>query len=420
MVIVVMLVLVGGFILLSPSVPNYQGKSVYDWMFQQQSSALESNPGLSAIGSNAVPYLARALAMRNTPYDRFAWVRNHRVQTVANKLGLGLRWTRPSKQVRHYATWSLLAFGFESRPALPQLHAELLAPDAADRQMIIACLSELGLPVESIPLLVQAWPLATNNSSNVRHDLLYALGHGGTNAAAVALPIVVASLGDREQSVQHVAVNTLERWALPVPGAVPRLVELLSLTNTMLAGAAAAALGRVTNRADEALPALRKIMAGTNDYARASAASALWRLGGDADEARGMLESLLTTKRGKGTAAGYLGQMGPEAKESVPALLRASHENIGAWVDMSDRARCAKAVLRIQSESAEAIGVLEEALAFKSNGWVRTSVAEDIGKLSVQARPLIPALRRGLQDPDRDVRHAAAEALKQLEAVGIK
>ena len=42
--------------------------------------------------------------------------------------------------------------------------------------------------------------------------------------------------------------------------------------------------------------------------------------------------------------------MGPLARESVPALLKASHENIGAWVEMYDRAQCAKAVLRIQGE----------------------------------------------------------------------
>ena len=53
----------GAFLALRPSVPSYQGKSVYKWMFASQSSALEDNPGLSAIGSNAVPYLARALAM---------------------------------------------------------------------------------------------------------------------------------------------------------------------------------------------------------------------------------------------------------------------------------------------------------------------------------------------------------------------
>jgi hypothetical protein len=107
---------VGAFMLLSPRVPSHQGKSVYDWMLETRSSALEENPGLSAIGSNAVPYLARALEMRNTPFDRFAFVRHPRMQIAARKLGLGLRWTSPSKKVRGQASYSLLAFSFAARP----------------------------------------------------------------------------------------------------------------------------------------------------------------------------------------------------------------------------------------------------------------------------------------------------------------
>ena len=146
------------------------------------------------------------------------------------------------------------------------------------------------------------------------------------------------------------------------------------------------------------------------------AAVTLWRLGGDAEEARLTLESLLTSQR-RSTAASYLGKMGLAAQASVPALLRASHEVIGEWVDMYGRALCARAVLRIQGQSPEAVGVLAEALAFRSNRWVRATVAEDVGKLGPVGMPLIPALQHALQDPDREVRHQAAEALAKLKAV---
>src|SRR6266542_5646727 len=99
-----------------PSVPKYQSKTVYDWMFETSSSSLADNKGLSAIGTNAVPYLARALAMRKTPYDRFAFLRHSRLQSVVANLGFGLRWTKPSAEVRRAATWSLLGFGFEAKP----------------------------------------------------------------------------------------------------------------------------------------------------------------------------------------------------------------------------------------------------------------------------------------------------------------
>jgi len=398
-----------------PAVPSYQRKDVYYWMFQTKSSDLADNPGLSAIGSNAVPYLARALATTNTPFDRSAWVRHPYAQWLLTRVGDNPRWTKSSLETRRAASFALLAFGFEARPALPQLHAELLRPNAADRQTVVHCLAELGPLPESLPLLVQAWPLTTNEVWVVRHDLLHALGTAGTNAAALALPIALAALDDPEPEMRIVAANALDRWGQPAPVAVPRLVSLLSETNLSLATAAAGALGRVTNRADVAVPALRRLLTSTNAHTRAVAAITLWRLGGEADEARRTLESLLASKEAKGAAAAYLGGMGAVARAAVPALLRASHQDIGAWVDMYDRAQCAKAVLRIQGETPEALGVLEEALAFKPNPWVRTVTAEQLADLGPLVLPLIPALRRALLDSDRGVRHSAAEALAKLE-----
>ena len=410
-------VLLAGFLAWTPPLPSFQGKTVYEWMFETRSSHLPSNPGLNAIGSNAVPYLARALAMRRTPYDRYRIVRDPRVQKFLKQLGFGFRWTKPGKEIRDRATWSLLALGFEATPALPELHAELLNPEAADRQMVIACIAEIGPPPESVPLLVRAWPLTTNEIYVIRHDLLHTLGHAGTNAFELARPLALQALADPNADVRIVGANALENWGQPAPEAVQQLVSLLSSTNCLLAAAAAGALGRVTNRAEAAIPALRVLLSSTNAYARAVAAVTCWRLGGDAEETRLILESLLRSSH-KGTAANYLGSMGLKAQASVPALLRASHQDIGAWVDMYDRALCARAVLRIQGQSPEAVGVLAEALVFKQNPWVRATVADDIGRLGSAAVTLIPALEDALHDGDREVRHEAANALGRLKGVG--
>jgi HEAT repeat protein len=412
--------LIAGLVL-PPSVPQFQGKTVYDWMFSLPSSSLDSSPGLTAIGTNALPYLARALATPPTPYDRYGLVRDPRTQKVLKQLGFGPRWTGSSGEIRRKAAFALLAFGFEAGPALPALHAELISPQAADRQTVIACLSELGPRPESIPFLIQAWALATNESSGVRNDLLNTIGHADSNAVPMAMPIILAALDDPQPNVRVVAVNALERWATPVPQALPKLIPLISGTNLWLAAAAGAALGRVTNQADEAVQLLRDLLAkSTNDYCRASVSITLWRLGEDADEARRFLEPLLALKEGRGIAAQYLGEMGSAAKASVPALLRASHADLGAWVDMYDRAQCARAVLRIQRESPEAVAVIEAVMApdRNANGWIRGTVAEQVGKLGPAATPLLPALRRALKDPDRIVRHQAAEALARLTKTG--
>lgn len=400
------------------SLPEYQGKTVYDWMFESRSSDLDSNPGLKAIGSKAVPYLAHALAMRNTPYDRYRWVRHPVAQHLLAKAGFGLRWTKPSREIRHAATWSLLEFDFEAAPALPELYSELLNPNAADRQMVIACIRSAARPEEFVPRLVQAWPLCTNEASNVRHDLLYTLATAGSNAAASALPVAIQALDDPRSTIRVAAAYALNRWGAPAPEAIPKLVSFISGTNVQLAVASAAALGRITNRADDAIPLIRELSTrSTNDYGRAIAAVTVWRLGGNAEEARQQLESLLASKTGRGAAAKFLAEMGGAARPSIPALLRASHVDLEAWVDMYDRAQCAKAVLQITGQSAEAVGVLEEVLAHSKNGWIRGTVADELGRMGPLALPLIPALRRTLKDPVREVRHEAGEALTRLKAL---
>lgn len=398
-----------------PAVPSYQGKDVYEWVLETKSSALESNPGLMAIGSNAVPFIAEALVIEQTRFDRYAWVRKPKFQSLARRLHLRFTWTKSASELNRGAVWSLLAFGFEAKEALPQIHAVLIRTNSPHRQMLANCISAMGCPPDSIPWLVKAWPLATNEGSNVRHDMLHSLGRSGTNAPALAMPIIVSALTDRSESVRIVAAQALARWGQPAAHALPQLLSLLNSTNDSLAMSAASALGKITNRCDVAVPGVRRLLESTNDYTRAVAAMTLWRLGGDAEETRALLEALLTSKLGKGIAASSLGQMGSAAGGSVPALLKASNESIGTWVEMYDRAQCAKAVLRIQGESTEAYAVLEEAITTEKNGWVRSTMCGEIAQLTNLARPLLPALRKALNDPSRDVRYEAAQALEHLD-----
>ena len=384
-------------------------------MLAQTNSALASNPGLTAIGSNAVPFLARALRTEETMYDRYKWVRKAWFQQLANLGDLSFTWCNPAETVRRRAAWSLLAFGFESKLALPELHAALLRMDDMDRQTIVHCLGEVGPAPESIPYLVKAFPLTTKEHIVVRHDLIHTLGRGGTNAARMAMPLVIGSLSDPHLEVRSVAAQTLARWAQPAPEAIPSLPALLNGTNDNAAMSAAMALGKITNHCDEALPGLERLTGSANDFTRAVAAITAWRLGGNAERTRRTLEELLTTRKARGAAADYLGEMGAAAKPSVPALLNAAQADLSAWVEMYDRAQCAKAVLRIQGESAEAYQLLEQSITSEKNAWIRGTVASEIGKLGALGRPLIPALRKALNDPNREVRHQAAVALERLE-----
>jgi HEAT repeat protein len=197
---------------------------------------------------------------------------------------------------------------------------------------------------------------------------------------------------------------------------MPLLLSLLASTNEYAAMSAALALGRITNRCDEAIPSLHKMLNSTNDYYRAVASMTLWRLGGNAEETRQTLEKLLTSKGGRGVAAEYLGEMGPAARASVPALLKASQQPmVGAWVDMHARAECAKAILLIQGGTTEAYAVLEESITTEKNSWVRQTMTAEIAELGPLAQPLVPVLHKALNDPKREVRHEAMLALELLE-----
>lgn len=395
-----------------PSTPRFQGKDVYDWMFANKSSDLQDNPGLMAIGTNAVPYLARALAMRNTPYDRYAWVRRPFTQRLLKSLGVDMRWTMPSRNIRRRAVFSLMAFDYEAAPALPEILDELVSPDAADPQGIYDSISRIGMPSESIPYLVKAWSLHT--SSHLRMELLSYLGRGGTNAASLALPLAIEALDIPNQEIQRAAAGALNHWGVPAPNAVPKLITLISSTNIHLAVSCAAALGRITNRADIAISAIRKLHQKYFSHdVEAVVAATLWRLGESEEESKKRLETLLNNKTARGSAAKVLGEMGTNANSIVPTLLRASQERQGD--DVWARALCAMAVLRIQGQSPEAIAVLEEAIAYSKSDWVRATVAEECMKLEKSALPMIPALRRALKDPDRDVRIQSSRALAVLE-----
>ena len=59
--------------------------------------------------------------------------------------------------------------------------------------------------------------------------------------------------------------------------------------------------------------------------------------------------------------------------------------------------------------------MLEEAITTEQNRWVRGTMCEEIAQLKELARPLLPALRKALNDPSRDVRHEALLAFEKLQ-----
>jgi HEAT repeat protein len=401
------------------SLPKHAGKNVYYWMFQNRSSDLQENPGLNAMGTNAVPFLANALRVRKTLFDRFGWLHFPSVRKALADAAPGFTWTHSAREVQSAAASSLLAFGFQAQPALPALLQAIIDPRVEDstRQTIIFVLGELGPPIESIRYLSAAWPLTTNESSIARHDLLSVLWPIATNSPDLTLPIFLSELNSADEDMQKVAVWGVGALGPIAHSGVPAATAMLQGQNGYYQFAAAVALGRITNRISALLPRLRELACGTNAQPAVGAALTLFRWGEPAENSVRILTQFLTNQEVKGIAAQFLGRIGPGAQAAVPALIAASQKDIGGPVDRYDRARSAMAVLKISGRNEIAIQELKSALTFKGNRWVRYAVARDLGNAGEIGHWLADALEQNLTDPYPDARHAASVALRKL---GVK
>jgi HEAT repeat protein len=105
-------------------------------------------------------------------------------------------------------------------------------------------------------------------------------------------------------------------------------------------------------------------------------------------------------------AADALAELGPEAKDAVPLLIKALQDdkNIGL------RVAVAKALWRVGSEAKDAVPALADALRDDNIG-LRVTVANALGGIGPEAKDAVPALTDALRDKNIGLRVAAAKAL---------
>jgi HEAT repeat protein len=108
-------------------------------------------------------------------------------------------------------------------------------------------------------------------------------------------------------------------------------------------------------------------------------------------------------------AARQLGNLGLAARDAVPALAKALHDNFPEV-----RGSAAKALGQIGTP---AVGDLVKALKDRDAG-VRTRAAQALGQAGPDAKEAVPALIEALKDTQVDVRVAAVDALGEMGAEG--
>ena len=109
-------------------------------------------------------------------------------------------------------------------------------------------------------------------------------------------------------------------------------------------------------------------------------------------------------------AAVTLGEIGPEAEEAVPILIKLlQDQDAEGFV----RANAATALGKIGEGASKAVPALINALEDQDE-WVRASAAMALGEIGESASKAVPALVNALQDQDKYVRRYATGALGKI------
>lgn len=112
-------------------------------------------------------------------------------------------------------------------------------------------------------------------------------------------------------------------------------------------------------------------------------------------------------------AARALGDMGPAAKDAIPALIKAIAEDDSQF--RTSLVAAAKALPKIGPEALTALPALIKAFEDPTHDRVvRTDLAGVFGQLGAGARPAIPALQKAISKDHVAVRIAAVEALAKM------
>jgi HEAT repeat protein len=299
--------------------------------------------------------------------------------------------------VRDSAIKVLNSMGSEARPALPELIA-LLQDQKSSERGDTAKASERGDTAKALgsigpdPRSIQALCAALQDSERaVRYDAAVSLGRIGAGEEKV-LRSLTDALQDSSAWVRAGAAASL--WKLTGKAELVLTVLIDTLENDKEGGEVISTLGDIGPQAKEAAPALRKALRAQHAWIRVEAAIALAKIGlRDDPEVPQVLESMLassdySSRRVEATqalwtfyrqlgpliellrqnnyyrgselakvldeseAARVLGEIGPDAREAVPELVKAlKHKHLRV------RLAARTALKRIDPKAAEKAGV---------------------------------------------------------------
>jgi HEAT repeat protein len=158
----------------------------------------------------------------------------------------------------------------------------------------------------------------------VREKAAFSLRQLGPEATA-AVPALAGRLtGDADVAVRQEAAFALQRIGPAARPAIPALVRALDDRDGHVRSWALLALADFRADARAAAPALDRVLKKDPEVGlRVQAAQCLWRMGVKKLEALAVLIEAVRREEGLEAAANVLGELGPDARPAVPALLAA-------------------------------------------------------------------------------------------------
>jgi len=278
-----------------------------------------------------------------------------------------------------------------------------------------------GKPAPAVPprKSVAEWTaLLDSSNSNARVEAILALGDLG-EAAKIALPAMIALLKDGAPDVRFFAAIALGKVGA---AAVPGVTGLLHDTNGAVRAAAAQTLGRIGPDARQSTPELQPLILDKDAAVRTETVRALGRIGKETSVPT--LIELLRSNIADVREAAFdaLGEMGPAAKASLPALAEilrgpdtaadtANNGFYGGFYAGGPKMDALQTVCWMSELPEASNAIIAATSVFRGKGEKGLSPALVFEAMGPNAKPAVPALIGLLQEKSGNTQGYAARAL---------
>lgn len=276
-----------GITLIADREPEYQGKPLSYWLEKLPLDPPHDPPGIEAqlavraIGTNALPYLLRAITSQDSQVRKDLISLDDRISMIDLHL-------EPASKKVDQAVAGFIALGEIAEPAVPELVALVhneetfviagtLLPylGRAGFDATVAMLRDTNAALRSVAALQLGWPIPVGTSSSASSDFAYRY----RQRASVAIPRLIDLLRDSDSGVVSAAVKTLGVLRIQRNDVIPALTNLAADT-TAPVSVRVQAVRSLARFGSDALPTVPLIETFTNaddvEFKRVSVSALEW------------------------------------------------------------------------------------------------------------------------------------------------